>query len=355
MKQDLSIKDIAQLSGVSIATVSRYFNGQSIRSANKEKLEQVLDETGYRPNAAARSMKGRTTGTIGIIVPKVSQYFFATLTEGVINRAREAGYSVFVGSSEGNTDIERKSISIAAHSLLDGLIYIPVSRTEALPDIAEFRNLPLVIAARTYGFSSCPHVVHDGEKGGYLATKYLLRLGRRNIAFFGSFWDVPVKNSEEFIHFVDTPESGAYSTCDRFKGYRKALEEEGIPLDPKMIILAGYTYESGQQAAEQLIASFEPCNGVIINDQVVANGSLARFRSQHLQVPDDISIIVFDDEDRSHSFPYTRVNLHLKEMGRLSADILFKLIDGKPVDHITKMDVSLVPQETTSIWHPVGK
>ena len=342
-----SIKDISRISGVSIATLSRFFNGQSVRKSTENKIKQVLETTDYRPSIAARFMRGRSTGVIGLIVPEISHPFFSMIAEGAMREARETGQLVLCGSSSGRRDNEQKVINQFSQSILDGLIYIPVAEAENIPAIENFRNLPLVVAARIGIFPGVPHVYHDGEKGGYLATKYLLQLGRDRIGFIASFWYPPCTNTE-LLEFMRSPRSGTFSSVQRFKGYVRALEESGVPYDPDLVVVASYEHQAGIDSAMALIGRFTDCNGIISMTQTVANGCAVKFKSQGYHIPDDISIITFDSHEQKADYAYTNVELFLLEMGQEAVRTLNKIIAGKQAPDVC-LDVKLIVRETTSV------
>jgi len=342
-----SIKDIARLSGVSTATLSRYFNGQSIRKNNEEQVKKVLEETGYRPSIAARFMKGSSSGVIGLIVPEMNHPFFAMIAEGIMQEARKNGQLVLCGSSEGSVEVERQVINRFSQSILDGLIYIPVAKAENIPALESFRNLPLVITARRNIIPGVPHIYHDGEKGGYLSTKYLIQLGRRRIGFIASFWATPC-SYKELLSFAKEPASYTFSSIERFKGYIKALAEFDIPFDPELVVVTGYEHKSGVEAASSLIGRFSSCNGIIAMTHTVANGCASQFKRQGYKVPEDLSMIIFDSNESKADYTYTSIELHLLKMGEESVKELNMLIQGKSAEDIC-LDVELCVRDTTAI------
>jgi len=340
-----SIKDISRLSGVSIATLSRYFNGQSIRPANEKKILQILEETGYRPSIAARFIKGHSSGVIGLIVPEITHPFFALIAEGVMREARKQGKLVLLGSSEGSVDIEKQIINRFSQSILDGLIYIPVAKAENIPAIESFRNLPLVVTARKGIIAGVPHVYHDGQAGGYLATKHLISLGRCNIAFIASFWDIPCTNNE-LLASLNKPSMRAFSSIDRFTGYLKALEEAGIPYRPELVVVTGYGHEHGVEAASILKGRFVDCNGVVAMTQATANGFTAQAKRLGYRIPEDISVVLFDANESKADYTFTYIELHLIKMGQESVRALNEVIMGKKIQD-TCLEVELRVRETS--------
>lgn len=343
-----SIKDIAKLSGVSTATLSRYFNGQAIKASTEEKIKKVLTETDYRPNRAARFIQGRGSGIFGLIVPEITHPFFSLIAEGVMRRARQQSKLILCGSSEGSINVEKQIISDFSQSVLDGLIYIPVAHTENIPDLKQFKNLPIVIAARRDIIEGVPHIYHDSVQGGYLATKHLLKLGRENIAYIASFWEVPCTNTELY-ESVHNPVMSSLSSIDRFRGYIKALDEYGIPYRPELVVTTGYGYEDGVEAASLLHGRFTNCNGVVAMTQTVANGFAHQTRKLGYSIPKNISIVIFDSKEQKLDYSYTYVELDLVNMGEHAVDSLIDLTQEKPVTN-TIIPVELVVRETSSTF-----
>jgi len=351
-KAQYSIKDIAQLSGVSVATLSRYFNGQSVRPSTEEKIKAILSETGYVPNIAARFMKGQNSGVIGLIVPEITHPFFAHIAEGVMREARNNGLQVLCGSSEGSAEIEKQVIDRFSQSILDGLVYIPVANADNIPAVANFRNLPLVVTARKGIIAGAPHIYHDGELGGYLATKHLISLGRRNIAFIASFWDVPCDN-HDLLACMDKPWMRAYSSVDRFKGYVKALEEANIPYNPDLVVITGYEHRHGVEAASTLEGRFVSCNGAITMAQSIANGYTAQIKRLGYRIPEDISVVLFDANESKADYTFTYIELHLIDLGQASVRTLIKLIKGESAEDI-RLGVDLKVRETSAVLQQEG-
>jgi LacI family transcriptional regulator len=339
-----SLKDISKMSGISVPTISRYLNGQSVKPSTEQKIKKVLETSGYTPNAAARFMKGSSTGIIGLILPEIAHHFFSIIAEGVISEARNNHQLVILGSSYGTLENEARTINRFSSSILDGLIYIPIAKAENIPEIEKFRDLPLVVAARRNLIADIPHVYHDGEKGGYLATKYLISLGRTRIAFIASFWEAPCKK-EDLLLFVADKNNYQFSSLERFKGYLKALKEADLPFDPSLVYLTNYDFVDGEKVAKELIEGFTGCDGIIAMTHTVAEGLSFQLGNQGIRVPNDISIVVFESE-MVHSEYYTYINLHLFEMGQIAVRLLNKKINRQPVSDIC-LDVNLIIQKST--------
>ena len=341
-----SIKDISRISGVSIATLSRYFNGQKVNKNNEEKIRKVIKETGYTPNIAARMMKGGASGVIGLIVPEITHPFFSMIAEGVMEEARNNNQLVLCSSSCGSVDVEHVIIDQFSQSVIDGLIYIPVAQAHYIPQIERFTHIPMVVTARENVFSDTTHIYHDNEKGGYLATKYMLQLGRDEVVFIASFWGTPPCTNENIYEFLHTKDSHMFSSLERFRGYIKALEEYGIPYNPSLVIVTGYANESGSSSVLHLVENFVSFNAIIAMTQTVANGVVYQLKNQGFVVPQDVSIIIFDVSESKANYTFSNIELHLYEMGRKSVIALNKRIRKEPIEDVC-LDVSLCIRDTT--------
>lgn len=349
-KKDRStIRDVAALSGLSIASISRYFNGLKVRKDTAEKIQAALEKSDYTPNIAAKFMKGQRTGVVGLILPEISHPFFAMIAEGAIAEARKNDQLILISSSLGSRENEKVAVEQFSRSLLDGLVYIPVAHPEDIPSLESFRDIPLVVAGRVDVFPHVPHIYTDNDKGGYIATKYLIKQGRRDIGFFSSFWEVPCE-TKDIIGASRSAQAGTYSTLERFKGYLRALEEEGIPYDPDKVLLCGYGYKNGFDAARTLMARISPVDGLLVMTSTVGSGAIEAFKAQGVTVPDEISVIVFDDDEiMNTSLPrLTSVQLSLRAMGIEAIRSLNRILAGEECGN-TVIDVHLKVGDSTTM------
>jgi len=348
IKERNTIRDIATLSGLSIASISRYFNGHKVRQDTAEKIRQALEQSDYTPNIAAKFMKGQRTGVIGLILPEISHPFFAMIAEGAIAEARRRDQLILISSSLGSRENEKVAVEQFSRSVLDGLVYIPVSHPEDIPSFESFRNIPLVVAGRVDVFPNVPHIYTDNDKGGFIATKYLIKQGRRDIGFLGSFWEAPCE-TRDIRDVSRTALAGSYSTVERFKGYLRALEEEGIQYDPDKVVLCGYGYQNGFDAGRSLLAKLAPIDGLLVMTSTVGSGAIEAFKDQGITVPENISVIVFDDDEIMNiSLPHlTSVQLSLRKMGIESIRSLNKILAGELCGN-TVIDVNLKVGDSTT-------
>lgn len=349
MKKCVTIKDVAQKANVSIATVSRVLNGKD--NVNPKYSKAVLDASkvlNYKPNLAARSMKGQRTGTIGIHVPDVAHPFYSAIVSGSIVQAQKSNHNLIVSSAKSSGANEKELFENLANSYIDGLIYSPFSSADLIKEIEYFNKIPIIVANRRKVFPNVPHIYTDNVKGGYISTKYLLRLKRRKICFLAGFWEPPC-DSNNILELSLSDLSGLYTTLDRFKGYLKALKEEGIEYDPSLVIMCSYEYDSGYKAAMDIVSNSMNIDGIVAPNDLVAAGTTKLFLEQGISVPEDISVIGYDNESiASMVIPsLTSVKQDAYEIGKESVIMLLNLLEGeKVVDKV--IDVNLIVRSSTS-------
>lgn len=213
----VTLKDIAEKTGFSINTVSLALKGQRVSEETRELIVKTAKELGYIGNALASSMRSGLTGTIAIIVGDIANPYFAAIIKGTVNLLSAKQYSTIIYNTEEREDYEKSSILSALRQNVDGVLISPVVKDGANIKLLKDSNIPLVIFGGTSHDPSISTVCLDDVKGGYIATKYLLERGHRDIVFL---------NGPDF----------AQSSRERLNGYKQALLEEGIPYDEKKVL-----------------------------------------------------------------------------------------------------------------------
>ncbi|MEA4884117.1 MAG: LacI family DNA-binding transcriptional regulator [Clostridia bacterium] len=330
----VTITDIAAAAGVSISTVSRVLSGS--RPVGPELHRKVMEAAGrlsYRPNLAAKAMKGQSMQTIGIIVPDITSPFFASIVAGALHEARKHNQQVIVASSERDISVEESILAQFAELYIDGLVFSPVTAPTPEPEAGFVEGFPTVIAARRSVVAGCPHVYTDNVQGAYTATKYLLKLGRQRVAFLAGFWKPPC-TAQEIDEASLQPRAGAFSTLDRFTGYKKALLEEGIPLDLDLVVMSGYDFRAGFEAARELTARLVPVHAILAANDLVAAGALSFLRHQGIRVPEDVSVIGYDDGIAAPLTAPDLTSVHQDDfgIGQRSVVMLDRMIAGEAPD-----------------------
>lgn len=332
-----TIKDIASKLGVSTTTVSLIINNRPCRVSDKTRQE-VLDlvkKYHYTPSFSARALVTKKTETIGLIVPDISNPFFAELAKGVERASQQAGYSIILCNSDNQPEKDVKNAALLISKQVDGLILAPSMGNQDTDSITQFNRLmeqtklPVVLADRMLPDSDYNSVLIDNHLGGYQATHYLVELGHRKIGCVTGPIDVD-------------------SSCKRFEGYRDALDRHGIHLDDALIYHGDYQTESGFLAAEELIE--KDITAIFACNDLMAFGCIRKASQLGLTPGKDISIIGFDDISLCSFLEpsLSTVKQPLYEMGKSSFQLIKKMIDkSQSGAESIMLPPSVIVRETT--------
>ena len=272
-----TIKDVARLAGVSTTTVSHVINETRFVSDElRARVLAAMEELNYRPNVLARGLRLGETRTIGLIVPDNSNPFFAEVARIVEDVGFANGYSVILCNSDGSLEKEAAYIGVLIAKHVDGVIFIAAgSKVEHVSELAG-AGIPVVLADRDIAHTLADVVLVDNEQGGYDATRYLLGQGHRRIACIAGPSDV-------------TP------SADRVRGYRRALEDARVLVREEWIVPGDFRFEGGEAAVDRLLGMGQTPTAIFACNDMMAIGALRAIRASGRQVPDDVSIIGFDD------------------------------------------------------------
>jgi len=274
-----TIKDVAERAGVSITTVSHVLN--QTRFVSEELRASVLaamEELNYRPNVLARSLRRGETKTLGLVVPDNSNPFFAEIARVVEDVGFARGYSVILCNSDGQPKKEAAYIEVLIAKQVDGVIFIAAGSDPQHLEEFTLAGIPVVVADREIPQDLADVVLVDNEQGGYDATRYLLDLGHRRIACI-------------------TGPSHLTPSADRVRGYRRALAEAGIAGDEDLIVPGDFRSHGGEVAMGRLLGLQNPPSAVLACNDLMAIGAMRAIGAAGLRIPEDISLIGFDDID----------------------------------------------------------
>jgi LacI family transcriptional regulator len=271
----VTLRDVAEASGVSISTVSRVLDDRTppSRSATAERVRRTADELGYRRNMYASGLRRGQTGTIGVLVPRLTDTVMALMFEALERAASARGYFAVVATCGDDPDSERRATETLLDRGVDGLVLATARLDDALPATLRQRGIPHSLALRTDGIS--PSALGDDEAGGYLALRHLLDLGHRHVA-------------------IVTGPTFTSSANDRVLGARRALAEAGVELDADRIVYAGYGIDQGIEAGTRLFGSDRPTAVFAAND----NLAVGVMRAAHLAgrvVGEDLALVGYND------------------------------------------------------------
>lgn len=336
MAKKMTIIDVAREAGVSTATVSRVLNNHpSVGEENERLVRAAMDKLGYRPQAFARAVRSGKSGQIGLLIPQLELENFVQLANGVLLEAAKRGYSVVMMSSESASRTELERIRDLASLPVEGLICRPVSSYDVLEQAREILNIPVVgLFSAPDKPNAVPCAIENRENSAYQSLRYLLSIGHRRIACVIPFREKKITSIEQLEQMVKSGvnEIGVY----RYKGYRRALEEAGMPLDPKLFLFYGYTEQEGRRAAEYMLGEGLDADALIAANDVAALGAMSVFREQGIRVPQQISIIGSDNSSicRAVTPTLTSIDYHCVETGRYAMRMLEALLKGEALPEV---------------------
>lgn len=327
-----SIKDIAKLAQVSHSTVSRALQGSPLVNAETaEKIRQIASESGYRASAVARGLVTKRTRTIGLVVTTVADPFASEVVSGLEQAANDRGYAVFLAESNGEPEREKKVVQSLAERRVDGIV-VTSSRVGALylPLLSEM-EVPIVLVNNQHPGAFVHSVMIGNVEGSRAAASHLVELGHRRIAYLG----------DQFGYQSDT---------ERFAGYREALGAAGIPFLPELVVHGDGKPEEAMTAMGSLLALPEPPTAVCCYNDMSALGALRSIRLKGLRVPEDISVVGFDDLFLASYTqpPLTTVRQPMRRMGQMAMESLCSLMSGAESEIRIRVDAELIVRESTA-------
>ena len=321
--------DVARLAGVSPSTVSRILNGTAKVSDDKRQaVLAAIEQVNFAPNQMAQGLKKGRSMTIGIVVQDISSPFFDETLRGIDDGLKGTGYASVIVSGHWNAEEETDRVRLLLARKVDGIILL--SGRIADDVVLKFSTQkPIVSTGRALHTSTALGFKTDNEYGAWLAVRHLVQLGHRRIAFISG----PANN-----HDAD----------ERLAGYRRALEEAQIEIDPALIVEGNYHEASGMMAMNRLFDTHQQFTAVFAANDLSAYGARLALYRKGIRVPDDISLVGFDDLPGSSytTPPLTTIRQPLYDMGRIATEALLRLINGEAVQGEIP-PVELVVRETT--------
>lgn len=313
-----TIKDVAQKANVSIATVSRVLhNLGGYSDQTKQKVDQAIKELKYQPNAIARGLINKRTQTIGVLFPDVSSSFSSDLLHGISEYVHEHNYSVIVCNTDQDGKRTLKYLQLLREKQVDGIIFSSEVLKQEYYDMLESMNVPVVLVSSRTDYANVPYVKVDDYQAAYDAVYYLITKGHRSISMISGTKGDPI---------AGTP---------RVEGYRKALEAHGIAFDSRYLVYGDFSYDSGCRAMEVLLRRTPEATAVFAASDEMAIGALSVVTKHGMNVPEDISIMGYDDLRlaRMVNPPLTTVRQPLYDIGMTASEKLIGMIEtGEPAE-----------------------
>jgi LacI family transcriptional regulator len=309
----ITIADVAKRAGVSKMTVSRVINNSGYTSQEtRARVEQAVAELGYIPNALARSLRFRQTRTIALIVTDITNPFFTTVARGVEDIANEKGFSVIFCNTDEAPDEEAQYVNVLLQKQVDGLLLVPTGGAAETVEFLNNHTVPFVLLDRRVPGMDVDVVRCDSEQGAYDIIRHLLDLGHQRIAALGGSANIT-------------------SSMDRVEGYRRAMIEAGLENEAYRAYFTAFTVEGGYRAAQLALAEKTLPTAFFATNNFIAIGAMRLLRERGLSVPDDVSVVSFDDLPAAIVLdPFlTVIEQHAYEMGQRATELLLNRLHGK--------------------------
>ncbi len=312
----ITLKDIAEILGVSVTTVSKALKDYpDVSKKTKRLVKETAQTLNYKPNAFAVNLRTSESKTIGIIIPEVVHHFFSSVLKGIIAQAEKKGYLVIILQSNESFELEKKQIDLLLSKRVDGILISLANSTIHFDHINDIINsdTPLVLFDKIAKVVQCSKVIINDRKAAYTATTHLITSGCKKIAHFRG--PLLPQNS-----------------IDRFLGYKNALLDHGMTYDPSLVyILNDMSFEEGVQFAKKLLKDHNDVDGIFINTDLVAIGAISEFNNQGIDIPNDISIVGFSNWFMSSviSPTLTTIDQPGYKMGKVAFKLLYKEIKQK--------------------------
>ena len=303
----VTIKDVAVEAGVAVGTVSRVLSGRGYASdESRRRVLRAAKELGYRPHGLARSLKLQRTDTVGLLITDIVNPFYSLLAAGVLECARKLGYHVIVAATDEEPELEREYLEVLMEERAAGVIAVPTGKNvRCWREALELGTEVVLVDREVSGLAEADVVLVDNVRGAQDAVAHLLDLGHRRIG-------------------VITGPLETTTGAGRLEGYRRAHQQAEVPVDESLVHVVSFKRESGIHAAEALLSLPNPPTAIFAGNNALGEAVLTVIREQSLNIPSDISLVMFDDVPWAcHTSPrLTVVNQPTHDLGYIGMEVL---------------------------------
>lgn len=318
MKERMDLESIARKAGVSRSTVSRVINDSpNVSERTRQRVLAIIEQENFHPNAAARALVRRRTDIIGVVIPTSANVFlsdnnyYPLILAGLGEAIRQLDYAMLMWLGEVTHSDQHLMRKISNPHLTDGLIFVSLPNDHPLYDKLRSLHQPFVMIDRPFmRLERGSYVTVDNVRAAEIATQHLIQLGRRRIAHIAGMMTIT-------------------DAHDRLEGYKRALRAAGLPVDYRLIVESNFNYETGYHAMQVLLPHAP--DGLFASNDMVAAGAMQAIYEAGLRVPEDISVVGFDDVDIAvrTTPPLTTIRQPVRAKGEMAARLLVDLINGR--------------------------
>lgn len=310
----ITIKDIAEKANVSVATVSRVVNNKSkgVGEDTRKRILELVEAYNYQPSAVARGLVTKKSKIIGLIIPDLTNPFYPKMAKGIEDEASKHGYNIILCDGNNSMDKEAAYLDFLGEHYVCGIIYNNFKNiSDTILNKILNSSLPLVFIDSKPEIKGCKCVYLDNRKAMYDMIEYLIHNGHRRIGFMTGPLD-------------------SYSINERYKGYLKALEDNGIAIDSDLVVQGEYAIKDGYDAMERLLETGTDMTAVACCNDLMAIGAMEKIEELGMGVPEDISVVGFDNIEMTRLVrpKLTTVAQPIYDMGREAARMIINIIEG---------------------------
>ncbi|KAB7893255.1 LacI family DNA-binding transcriptional regulator [Rouxiella badensis] len=325
-----SLEDVAKLSGVSTATVSRVLNGSTtVRQSRREAVERACEELGYVINRAARTLASRRSMTIGAVVPTLATETFSRTLAAFQHQIHKSGYTLLLANSEFDPDIEFREVNKLVEYGIDALLLVGHTHHQRLWERIEQHKIPCI---QTFSIDTQhPSIGYDSVKAAQRVTEHLLSLGHKK---FGMIAGTPPTNDRVY---------------DRLRGIREVLNNAGLSLPESNLIECAFSINDARKGLFTLLDGPEPPTAVICGNDMLAFGAMRAASERYMRIPNDISIAGFNDYEYAEHLehPLTTMRVELDQIGLDAAEYLLATLNGETVKQQWVLEPELIVRSST--------
>ena len=307
-----TIQDVAGRAGVSPITVSRVINRSGyVKSETRQRVEAAIAELQYVPNRLARSLRLKQTNTLALVLTDITNPFWTAVARGVEDAARDAGFSVVLCNTDESLARQRQALDTLIQKQVDGVLLVPARSDDESVDWIQRQGTPVVVLDRRVPRQRVDVVRCDSEEGAYQLVRHLVSLGHRRIAVLSGPQDVS-------------------TAADRVAGYGRALRDAGLEPREEWVRHGEFDKSAGYEMTRQVLSTVPRPTALFATNNLIAVGALRALRDAGLRVPEDISVVVFDDLTSELVIEpfFTAVDQPAYEMGRAAAKLLLARLSG---------------------------
>jgi LacI family transcriptional regulator len=306
-----TIKDVARQSGLSIATISKYINGGSVRNYNKVQIDEAISSLGYRVNSAARALKTNKTNTIGVLIPDLRDVFCTTIVSQIENILLQSGYSTIICDFNKNPAQEKEKLKFLVSKMVDGLVIIPKWLTGQDVNGLIKEGLPIICIDVLLKDCDCDTLLVDNLNAAYSAVELL------------------ITNRHKRIGIINGPE-GFYTADERLRGYYRVFRDYFMSVDENLVKRGEWTLECGFNQMNELLDLPEPPTAVFVTNYTSTMGAIMAINKRNIKIPDELSFIGFDSIELANVVnpQLNIVKQPMEQIAATAADMLLDRLNG---------------------------